>query len=172
MTTKLKSEKGKKKDGCATKETNRKQQERYGEHASEKDRSETYSEIADDEFDENKQELDEHKSELVQGNQLEKDLNKYVERACAEHNKLNNKSAHVEARYGALAENSKNKLRRIVLNQKEEEHVEAEDKKTETEDEHVLDARMDFFEDGSDFLCRMFDGRATCELHFFRKEAN
>ena len=103
--------------------------------------------MMEDKVDEFKQELVECKKELVKIKQLEEDLIKDEERVFVECNKLNNKSVHVKVRHDALVEKLKNKLFGVMFEQKEEEHVEAEDKKKETYKEHVLDARMEYFEE-------------------------
>ena len=82
--------------------------------------------MTEDEVEEYKHELVDHNKELVTRKKLEEDLGKDSERMCVECDKLNNKSAHVEARHDALVEKLKNKLHSVIFEQKEEEHVEPE----------------------------------------------
>ena len=121
----------------------------------------------EDEVEEHKKELFEYQKELDKSKQSKKDLRNDAEIACVECDKLNNKSVHAEVRCDALTKKLKNKSCRVIFEIQEEEHVEVEDTKKETHNEHVLDVRMEYFEecrldleseDGKYLLCHMFDG--------------
>ena len=81
--------------------------------------------MLEDEVEEHKHKLLEHKKELETSKKLEKDLRKDTERAHVEHDKLSIKSAHAEVRCDALAEKLKNKICRVMFETQEEEHMEA-----------------------------------------------
>ena len=89
----------------------------------------------------------EYKDKLIKSKQSNEELRRDMEGEYIEHEKLQRKSAHVEVRCEVLVEKLKENPCRAIFRQHEEDRLEVDDTKIKINEEHEMDAKIEYFDE-------------------------